>query len=427
MDSIKVKVLETIDCIPADKKAYVGYVVLSTNFSNQQMKSKSSSKEKAPSFNQEFSFLLPSEKKEKSLSLIVKVYEKEHWPKSDSLLGETTISLNESKDDCFKLESPKKKEENGKIHIVITIPDGIKKASTEVQKKFDEVYSKGEKLGEGAFSIVYKGTRKSDNKVVAIKCVNKVGQSPDVIKLLKREISVMQKLHNPNIVCLLDVYENDESITMVLEYVDGGELYDHIIERGSYSEKEAADITAQLLSALSYMHENGVAHRDLKPENLLCEKGSNVVKIADFGLSKDFSMASVMQTCCGSPSYVSPEVLSGGVYDTSCDVWSLGVITYVLLSGYLPFFADTQPELFDKIMEGSFEFSQPIWENISDEAKDFVTQCLILDASSRPSAAQLLKHPWIANRSKGRTTKLNTVASMADLRSGFNPKSRGKS
>eukprot|EP01106_Pelomyxa_sp_JSP_P001973 TRINITY_DN12_c0_g1_i2.p1 TRINITY_DN12_c0_g1~~TRINITY_DN12_c0_g1_i2.p1 ORF type:complete len:215 (-),score=54.23 TRINITY_DN12_c0_g1_i2:52-696(-) len=211
---------------------------------------------------------------------------------------------------------------------------------------------------------------------------------------------------------------------MILELITGGELYDQIIQRGYYTEKDAAAVVKQLLEAAAYMHGNGVAHRDLKPENLLCN--GDLVKIADFGLSKDFSMASVMHTCCGSPSYVAPEVLAGAdAYDTECDIWSIGVITYVLVSGYLPFFADTQQELFEHIMKGAFEFSQPVWAEVSAEAKAFIKYTLTLDKTKRPSALDCLKHPWISGAIT-KTKSLPTVASMSDLRSGFNPKTRGK-
>jgi serine/threonine protein kinase len=426
-------VLGTTDCTANEEKFYTGYVRLLTNFSNQQMKTKPSEKSKSPAFDQEFTFLLATKdvKKTDAPCIIIRVMKKQKWPHQDQILGETSVFVDEGKDldSWLPLETPKKKN-NGKIHVVVSFahPSGSSKEKEKesAAEKFAALYKKGSELGKGAFSVVYNGTRTSDGVKVAIKCVDKTGQSADVIKLLKREISVMQKLQHPGIISLLDVFETDEMITMVLELVNGGELYDQIISRGSFTEQDASGIAFKLLGALDYMHQNGVAHRDLKPENLLCENGVDVIKIADFGLSKDFSMASVMQTCCGSPSYVAPEVLAGGTYDTACDIWSLGVISYVLLSGYLPFFADTQPELFEKIMEGKFAFAQPLWTDISDEAKNFVTECLTLEPASRPTAAALLKHKWIADRAKGRTKKLETVASMADLRSGFNPKTRGK-
>eukprot|EP01107_Rhizomastix_libera_P002377 TRINITY_DN140_c0_g1_i2.p1 TRINITY_DN140_c0_g1~~TRINITY_DN140_c0_g1_i2.p1 ORF type:complete len:453 (+),score=92.52 TRINITY_DN140_c0_g1_i2:180-1361(+) len=391
---------------------------------------------------------MDGKKKTDARSVTVKLYEKEHWPKSDTLISECSVPIDDmkTKDAWFQLEDTKKKEKNGEIHLAITFPAAPAAASTaasataaaatgptplpshadRTDAQFEAQYIRGKELGKGAFSIVLQGKRVSDGKPVAIKCVKKVGQSPDVIKLLKREISVMQKLHHPGIISLLDVHETPEMITMILELVTGGELYDQIISRGSFTEKDARSIIKQLLEALQYMHSNGCAHRDLKPENLLCEENGKIVKIADFGLSKDFSMASVMSTCCGSPSYVAPEVLSGGVYDTACDIWSIGVITYVLVSGYLPFFADTQPELFEKIMEGKFTFAQPLWKDVSNEVKEFITRCLTLDAASRPSASDLLKHPWVSKKEALRTVPLSTIASMADLRSGFNPQTRGK-
>lgn len=199
--------------------------------------------------------------------------------------------------------------------------------------------------------------------------------------------------------------------------MSGGELYDEIVKRGSFTECDACTILRQVLSATAYLHENGIAHRDLKPENLLISSVECLeVKIADFGLSKDFSQANAMTTCCGSPSYVAPEVLQQGVYNNSCDIWSIGVILYVLLSGFLPFFGDTQEELFDKILTGSYSFSNKVWDDISPTAKDLVTKMLTLNEEDRPTAKQCLEHPWF--RANNPRKQLRSVESLRDLRSG---------
>jgi len=358
-----------------------------------------------------------------------KLLRKKSWPHQDASLGDCSLATSKLQDgdQNLSLKEDGKTVCTLKVHIHCNGGSGSGSSSGggSSAESFESKYTKGGEIGRGAFSIVYKGERKSDGFPIAVKVVDKVGQTPDVIKLLRREISVMQKLQHPGIVSLLDVYEDGSTITMVLEYVDGGELYDQIIERGSYTEKDAIVTVRQLLEALAYMHSNGVAHRDLKPENLLCVSDKKTIKIADFGLSKDASSASVMKTCCGSPSYVAPEVLGGGAYDTTCDIWSLGVITYVILSGFLPFFADTQQELFDCIMEGRFEFDQEVWDDVSDDAKDFITQCLTLEPSERPTAAALLKHPWMSSTATS-THRLDASASVANLKSGFNPKVRGK-
>ncbi len=218
--------------------------------------------------------------------------------------------------------------------------------------------------------------------------------------MLYREIDIMRKLRHPHIVQLLDLYQTKEKLYLVLELVEGGELFDKIIERGHYSEKDAADIVRQMLNGIKYMHENGVAHRDLKPENILCgNKGE--IKIADFGLSKDFG-ASNLQTSLGTPGYVAPEVLSGNPYDNSVDIWSIGVITYVLLCGFTPFYAENQRELFEQILAADYTFPDPEWTEISAEAKDFISKILVTNPAVRLTAAQALDHPWIVDKAPAR-------------------------
>lgn len=193
------------------------------------------------------------------------------------------------------------------------------------------------------------------------------------------------------------------------------------MKRGSFTEEDACTVIKQVLSATAYLHSNGIAHRDLKPENLLLNDVKTLeVKIADFGLSKDFTMASAMTTCCGSPSYVAPEVLTQGVYNDVCDVWSIGVILYVLLSGYLPFYAETQDELFDKILSGQFSFRNKVWGEVSPLAKDLITKMLTLDEHERPSAAQCLQHDWF--KTSNPTKQLGSLGSLRDLRAGVKPR-----
>mmetsp|Transcript_7556 Transcript_7556/g.8287 ORF Transcript_7556/g.8287 Transcript_7556/m.8287 type:complete len:235 (-) Transcript_7556:95-799(-) len=202
----------------------------------------------------------------------------------------------------------------------------------------------------------------------------------------------MKRLKHKNIIHLIDVYNEGESLYLVMEVIKGGELFDEIVRRGSYSEKDASNIIRQILEAVAYMHSMGVAHRDLKPENLLIE--GDGVKLSDFGLSKRFDN-SPLRTCCGTPDYAAPEVLSLAPYDAGVDIWSIGVITYILLCGYPPFYGDTNQEIFKKIMARDFDFPSPDWDDISAQAKQFINTLLILDPKKRPSAEQCLQAPWI--------------------------------
>jgi len=213
----------------------------------------------------------------------------------------------------------------------------------------------------------------------------------------------MKKLNHKSIVQLYDIFETPNELFLVLEFVPGGELFDQIVERGSYTENDAAKLVRQILEGIDYMHKHGVVHRDLKPENLLCAS-ANVIKIADFGLSKDIESGN-LQTSCGTPSYVAPEVLMGGQYDNEVDIWSIGVITYVLLCGFTPFFGDNQRQLFERILHATFDFPSPEWDDISEAAKDFVKKLLVVNPAQRLTSAQALAHPWLAEAAPKRELK----------------------
>jgi len=195
----------------------------------------------------------------------------------------------------------------------------------------------------------------------------------------------------------MEVIDSTDTLYLILEFASGGELFDAIVKKGSYSETDAAKIIRQILEAIQYVHNHGIAHRDLKPENLLLvqsETGEDIIKIADFGLSKDFG-AEQLQTSCGTPDYVAPEVLMGEPYDMGVDIWSIGVISYVLLCGFPPFYGDSQKELFENIMNGTYDFPDPEWTEVSDQAKDFIKKILVVDVEKRASAEECLQHEWI--------------------------------
>jgi len=218
----------------------------------------------------------------------------------------------------------------------------------------------------------------------------------DDIKLLRREIKIMKRVNHPNILKLFEVFEDDEEFFLVMELVLGKELFDKIVERGQYSERDASNIVRQIVAAVDYLHANGIAHRDLKPENLLSAGDSDkeIIKIADFGFSKNFGEEKLM-TSCGSPGYVAPEVLTSESYDKSVDMWSVGVIIYILLCGYPPFYADNAPALFRKIMDVKYDFDDAVWDDVSEEAKNLIRHLLVKDPKERYTAKQCLDDPWV--------------------------------
>jgi len=258
-------------------------------------------------------------------------------------------------------------------------------------------YDLKEEIGKGAFSVVHKAISKRTGEIVAVKIIDKKeASSQQDEKRLHTEVNILTRVNHPNIVCLKDMYETSEKMFLVMELVTGGELFDKIVEKGSYSEKDASVIVRKILSAVEYLHMNGIAHRDLKPENLLLRSESETeVMLSDFGLSKIIGEDTMMQTACGTPYYVAPEVLSATGYGQEVDLWSVGVITYLLLCGFPPFYGESLPDVFEQIMKAEYDFPEPYWNDISKEAKDFINRMLVVDPIKRLNAAQALKHPWI--------------------------------
>ncbi|XP_066457690.1 calcium/calmodulin-dependent protein kinase type 1D-like [Eleutherodactylus coqui] len=252
-----------------------------------------------------------------------------------------------------------------------------------------------EVLGSGAFSEVFLVKHRPTGQHYALKCIKKVNSSRD--RSLENEIAVLKKIKHDNIVTLEDIYESSSHFYLVMQLVSGGELFDRILERGVYTEKDASNVIRQVLSAVKYLHDNGIVHRDLKPENLLYltpEENAKIM-ITDFGLSK-MEETGIMSTACGTPGYVAPEVLAQKPYSKAVDCWSIGVITYILLCGYPPFYEETESKLFEKIKDGSYEFESPFWDDISISAKDFINCMLEKDPKKRYNCEGALKHPWIA-------------------------------
>lgn len=271
-------------------------------------------------------------------------------------------------------------------------------------------------LGTGAFSEVRLAEDQSNpGKYVAIKCIRKklLSNSPQSVhayngaesreEALKNEIMALRRLQHPNIVQLLDVLEDDNFYYLVMELVTGGELFDRIVQRGSYTERDASHLIQQVLLATEYMHSKDVVHRDLKPENLLYYDSTDDSKImvSDFGLSKIETKEINMATACGTPGYVAPEVLcvrdGKSTYGKKVDCWSIGVIAYILLCGYPPFYDENDNELFRQIRLAEYEFDSPYWDNISDSAKDFIRHLMEKNPEKRYSCTEALKHPWIAS------------------------------
>lgn len=264
-------------------------------------------------------------------------------------------------------------------------------------RKFNQCYMLARELGSGAFSVVRLGVNKQTGQNTAVKIVSKKKLSEDDLASLKTEIEILGSLNHPHIIRLHETFDEGSDFYIVTELVEGGELFDRIVSKTSYTEKEARDLVKTFLETMAYLHSNEIVHRDLKPENLLLcsEEDDADIKIADFGFAKRVGDLSVHETACGTPGYVAPEILRGDPYGCEVDIWSMGVICYVLLAGYPPFYDEDQKKLFRKIKEGRYFFHDEYWSHISPEAMDLIRQMLCVNQADRWTAKQLLEHPWI--------------------------------
>jgi len=254
-----------------------------------------------------------------------------------------------------------------------------------------------EELGRGAFSVVKLAVEKETGIKYAVKMINKSNVGQDMARLAT-EMEILKRVNHPNVIQLKEIIDTKNCLFIITELVTGGELFDKIVELGSYSEKDAALLVSRMVSAIDYLHELGIVHRDLKPENLLLKDGKDLceVKLADFGLSKIVSQKVMMQTACGTPGYVAPEVLKAQGYDKEVDYWSIGVITYILLCGFPPFYNEKLQLLFEQIMRADYDFPEDYWSEISSDAKDFIRKLLVVDPKKRLVGKECLKHPWLA-------------------------------
>ncbi|RHZ21438.1 hypothetical protein DYB37_008609 [Aphanomyces astaci] len=257
-------------------------------------------------------------------------------------------------------------------------------ATTAPPLSFKETYTLGKRLGAGAFAVVREGVNKVTGTKFAVKCIKTSSLSPADVRGLRQEISILKQLSHPNIMSLHDVVEEPNVTYLVTEYIAGGELFDRIVEKTFYSENEARELVRILLGAIKYCHDHNVVHRDLKQS------------------------IDGLTTACGTPGYVAPEIIKGEPYGKSVDIWSVGVITYILLCGYPPFHDDNPTRLFAAIKTGSYKFESPYWDDVSADAKAFIGCMLKVHASSRATADELLKHAWMVNMDVS-TAPLGTV------------------
>ncbi|XP_059388662.1 calcium/calmodulin-dependent protein kinase type II subunit gamma-like isoform X2 [Carassius carassius] len=280
-------------------------------------------------------------------------------------------------------------------------------ATIVTSTRFTDEYQLYEELGKGAFSVVRRCVKKSTGQEYAAKIINTKKLSARDHQKLEREARICRLLKHPNIVRLHDSISEEGFHYLVFDLVTGGELFEDIVAREYYSEADASQCINQILESVHHIHQHDIVHRDLKPENLLLAskmKGA-AVKLADFGLAIEVQGdQQAWFGFAGTPGYLSPEVLRKDPYGKPVDIWACGVILYILLVGYPPFWDEDQHKLYQQIKAGAYDFPSPEWDTVTPEAKNLINQMLTINPAKRITAEQALKHPWVCQRS--------TVASM---------------
>ncbi|XP_043375555.1 calcium/calmodulin-dependent protein kinase type II subunit gamma isoform X19 [Caretta caretta] len=280
-------------------------------------------------------------------------------------------------------------------------------ATTAPCTRFTDDYQLYEELGKGAFSVVRRCVKKSSSQEYAAKIINTKKLSARDHQKLEREARICRLLKHPNIVRLHDSISEEAFHYLVFDLVTGGELFEDIVAREYYSEADASHCIHQILESVNHIHQHDIVHRDLKPENLLLASKckSAAVKLADFGLAIEVQgEQQAWFGFAGTPGYLSPEVLRKDPYGKPVDIWACGVILYILLVGYPPFWDEDQHKLYQQIKAGAYDFPSPEWDTVTPEAKNLINQMLTINPAKRITADQALKHPWVCQRS--------TVASM---------------
>uniref|UniRef100_G3T2G3 Protein serine kinase H2 n=2 Tax=Loxodonta africana TaxID=9785 RepID=G3T2G3_LOXAF len=281
-------------------------------------------------------------------------------------------------------------------------------------------------IGKGSFSKVVRVEQKATKKPFAIKVMET--RMREGREACESELNVLRRVSHCYIVQLMEVFEAQDCVYMVMELATGGELFDRLLAQRSFTEQDAVRILRMVADGIRYLHTLRITHRDLKPENLLYYHpgAESKILITDFGLANSGNKSGdwTMRTLCGTPEYIAPEILLRKPYTSAVDMWALGVITYVLLSGFLPFDDESHTRLYRKILRGKYNYTGEPWPNVSHLAKDFIDKLLMLDASHRMSAGQALDHPWVLTTVEGTSMKNLQRAISRNLRWRASPHSQ---
>ncbi|XP_076470884.1 serine/threonine-protein kinase H1 homolog [Babylonia areolata] len=259
-------------------------------------------------------------------------------------------------------------------------------------------------IGRGSFSRVVRVEHRMTKQPYAIKMIDRI-QGKEVFEA---ELNVLRRVRHRFIIQLVEVFETPEKVYMVMELATGGELFDRIIAKGSFTERDAVRVLRMVLEGVDYLHGLGIAHRDLKPENLLYYHPGHDSKImiTDFGLSHMMSGPdNCMRTTCGTPEYIAPEILARKTYSVQVDMWAIGVITYILLSGTMPFDDENRTRLYRIILKAKYSYAGEHWKDVTSLAKDFIDKTLVVDPGERLTAAKAMQHPWLSSGASSASQK----------------------
>ena len=286
---------------------------------------------------------------------------------------------------------------------------------SEFQSNLEEDYKRLKFLGQGSFASVYQVQNRLTGIYRAMKSLKRKttsGSSGNADKVILNEINILREMDHPNILKIFGFYANPKSYDIITELCVGGELFDELDKNGPFTEKKCAYVMYQILSAVNYCHKMKIIHRDLKPENILIIKREDednellFIKICDFGTAKWFEDGKIERSVVGSCYYIAPEVLQKN-YDEKCDLWSIGVIMYILLSGKPPFGGENEKEIFKKILDGDYDLKEYPWNEMSSDAKDLISNLLLMNSKKRFSAEEALNHKWFTkHKSKELFTKI---------------------
>lgn len=325
---------------------------------------------------------------------------------SEAFNVETISEVLEETDKYTDSEEPKEViDSNSNIVESRRLDLSLKKA-----KKFSDLYTITDKIHRGSAGVVKKCYSEAHSKEFAVKIIERNSGSDEQVL---QEVSIMNHLDHETLVGVVDFFEEDDFYYIVMELMEGGDVFDRILSLNNYNENDARELAKVLLLAVDEMHKNGVAHRDIKPQNIFlgCKHSNCKIKVGDFGFAKRVHTPKSLTVRCGTPSYVAPEIVKNQPYDQSCDMWSVGVVIYVMLCGYTPFREKTQDKIFERIKAGEYKFDRADWSMISAEAKDLIKGLMCINPDRRLTAAQALRSKWISGVSRQSLTRRSLESS----------------